>query len=82
MEEPGISSATLKLWELDKLLKGASVTPIKSSRVFNNKYPESEVTALAIQDNANQTVKVAVGLGSGAVYILQVELAGAAVVAC
>jgi hypothetical protein len=60
LEEPGVSTATLKLWDADKALAAAanssssstlaSPAPLRVHKVFSNKYPESEVTALAVHD--------------------------------
>jgi hypothetical protein len=41
-------------------------------RLFNSKYPEAEPTALAVSDAAAPALTVAVGLGSGMVYVFQV----------
>ncbi|KAF8068385.1 VPS11 [Scenedesmus sp. PABB004] len=83
LEEPGISSATLKVWEGDRLAAAAAaasagaggppaaVAPLRTARVFSSKYPESEVTALAVSD-ASPTgagLTVAVGVAAGAAYL-------------
>ncbi len=90
MEEPGITTATIKVWELDKLQAAAAAAankpataaaapapaPLKLQKVFNSKYPESEVTALAVTEAAAPQLTVAVGLASGNVYIFQGDTAG------
>lgn len=75
VEEPGISTASLKIWEYGKLVGATNPTPLKISKVFNAKYPESEVTALAVKErDISQTLTVAVGLGSGSVYLFHGDI--------
>lgn len=86
VEEPGISTSVIKIWEYAKIAAAmsaadrpatasssphANVTPLRTQKVFNSKYPESEVTALAITEATSPNLTVAVGLGSGNVYIFQ-----------
>ncbi|MEW5305679.1 MAG: hypothetical protein WDW36_008205 [Sanguina aurantia] len=129
VEEPGFSSSSLKLWDVDKISlakqaqqqptqqpqqpkssgwTGGSVTvsgpvggnaagtvpsgppqPFKSVKLFSAKYPESDVTAVAAKESVTgggdssgsssgavggPGVTVAVGLGSGFVYLLSADL--------
>ncbi|KIZ03467.1 subunit of VPS-C complex [Monoraphidium neglectum] len=110
VEEPGASTAAIKVWERSKLaaLKppppspaataaatatagpaapGApasppaapaaatvALAPLRVQKVFNSKYPEAEPTALAVTDAAAPALTVAVGLGSGMVYLFQGDL--------
>lgn len=135
VEEPGFSSSSLKLWDVDKILlakqgqqqptpqqqlpkatswaggallssSGGTVgsisssgggtpagppQPFKSVKLFSAKYPESDVTAVAAKEavtgNTSSSsssggtaggpvVTVAVGLGSGFVYLLSADLSG------
>lgn len=131
VEEPGFSSSSLKLWDVDKISlakqaqqqptqqpqqpkssgwTGGSVTvsgpvgsnavgtlpsgppqPFKSVKLFSAKYPESDVTAVAAKESVTgaggssssssgavggPVVTVAVGLGSGFVYLLSADLSG------
>jgi hypothetical protein len=59
-----VSTATLKLWDVDKALAtaansssttAASPPPLRVHKVFSNKYPESEVTALAVHDPSSSS---------------------------
>jgi len=89
VEEPGASTATIKVWDGAKLAAlrppaaAAAVAaataapqvpmaPLKVQKLFNSKYPEAEPTALAVSDAAAPALTVAVGLGSGLVYVFQV----------
>ncbi|KAI8469810.1 MAG: hypothetical protein J3K34DRAFT_511770 [Monoraphidium minutum] len=107
VEEPGVSTAAIKVWERSKLTAlapplpppgaaaaaaaaapsgGAAaappaappplaqVAPLKVQKLFNSKYPEAEPTALAVTDAAAPALTVAVGLGSGMVYLFQGDL--------
>jgi hypothetical protein len=74
-EEPGVSSATLKLWEVEQLVSGAAPAALKSAKVFSSKLPESQVTALAVAGSSASGLLVAVGLGSGNVYLFKADLA-------
>lgn len=128
VEEPGFSSSSLKLWDVDKILLakqgqqqptsqqqqqakatnwaggvtgGSSSStgsipsgppqPFKSVKLFSAKYPESDVTAVAAKEavtgNASSSsssggsagglvVTVAIGLGSGFVYLLSADVSG------
>jgi hypothetical protein len=65
LEEPGISTATIKVWDAERAAAAAaaaaantavgaassSVTPLRVHKVFSSKFPESEVTALAVCDS-------------------------------
>jgi hypothetical protein len=68
LEEPGVSTATLKLWDVDRALAAAaaasststssaaaSPAPLRLHKLFSNKYPESEVTALAVYDPSSSS---------------------------
>jgi len=67
LEEPGVSTATLKLWDTDKAMAAAAAAassssgaatapaPLRSLKVFSSKYPESEVTALSIHDPSSSS---------------------------
>eukprot|EP00879_Flechtneria_rotunda_P007092 GHRR01007444.1.p1 GENE.GHRR01007444.1~~GHRR01007444.1.p1 ORF type:complete len:921 (+),score=350.13 GHRR01007444.1:614-3376(+) len=103
LEEPGISSATIKLWDTERVATAATavtngavsaagssppasgvsatlaanVPPFRIQKVFNSKYPESEVTALAVTDRAGSSsgILIAVGLAAGSVYLFNGEAA-------
>lgn len=67
LEEPGVSTATLKLWDVDRALAAAAASstssssaaaspaPLRLHKLFSNKYPESEVTALAVYDPSSSS---------------------------
>lgn len=96
LEEPGISTATIKIWESDRVIAAAanataansaaaalsalpqaaavsttaaSLPPLRIQKVFSSKYPESEVTALAVADSGASSLVVTVGLAAGSVYL-------------
>ena len=91
-EEPGYSSATLKLWEIPKQhAAGASTkapplssvvsssgpgAPLRSAKIFGPKHHVSEITAVAAREMSAGGLSVAVGLCSGMVYIMTCDLAG------
>lgn len=54
----------------------ASIPPLRLHRVFSNKYPESEVTALAIADSGATSLSIAVGLAAGSVYLFSGDISG------
>lgn len=103
LEEPGISTATVKIWEPEKVISAvaaaaatnsaaaamtslpqtgavsstpASIPPLRLQRVFSNKYPESEVTALAVAETGTTNLLVAVGLAAGSVYLFSGDMTG------
>jgi hypothetical protein len=73
-EEPGISNTTLKLWEVEQLVTGATPTPIKAHKAFSSKHPESQVTSLAVAGSTASSLIIAVGLGSGYAYLFKADL--------
>lgn len=76
-EEPGVSSTTMKIWDIEKieLTPGNSTQqPIRNQKIFSQKYPESEITAIAVHEVTNHMTYMALGLASGFVYWIQGDL--------
>jgi hypothetical protein len=59
-------------------VSGTTPAPVKTARVFGSKHPESQVTALALAGSSASGLLVAVGLGSGYVYLLKADLSSGA----
>lgn len=72
-EEPGVSSATLKVWSVEKLFAEGDQRPmpLKSQKLFSARFPESEMTAMTVRQRWEGHAVVAVGLASGMVYWMQ-----------
>lgn len=76
VEEPGVSSATLKLWQMERVYSGTEFNPqpFRIQKLFGARFPESEITCLAAQQRSDGHAIVAVGLASGMVYWMQGDL--------
>lgn len=68
-EEPGVTSTVLKCWQLDQLVpgRGHGAQPLKTYKLFNSKFPESDVTCLSVHESDDHSAVVAIGLASGTV---------------
>jgi len=75
-EEPGVSSATIKVWSIEKLFEDGdrNPQPSKQQKLFSSRFPEAEITAMAVKQIPDGRSAVAVGLASGMVYYTQGDL--------
>lgn len=75
-EEPGVSSATLKLWNIEQLLAQGDQrpNPLRCQKLFSARFPESEITVLEAKQKGEEPAVVAIGLASGNVYWMQLDL--------
>ena len=75
-EEPGVSSSTLKLWSIDRLFSDGEQQPqpLRSQKLFTSRFPESDITTMALTQRLNGHAVLAVGLASGMVYWTQGDL--------
>eukprot|EP00210_Caulerpa_lentillifera_P001572 g1510.t1 len=77
VEEPGVSSATVKLWLMERVysgIDGAAPQPFRVQKLFGARLPESEITCLAAKQRYDGHAIIAVGLASGMVYWMQGDL--------
>lgn len=73
------SGLNLKMWDLDKIQpEGSSTTGpacVRSIRIFDNKFPEAQITSFLVFEEAPPIVLICIGLDSGEICCIRGDIA-------